>query len=133
MRIIDNNLSMIFMKKIYLIKHSGGNNHEMYMFVAIVIGLVQLFFGVIFLIPPFLGVIFFTLDVFNIGGKISSLHYLSTNWTGDSNAMSAAPIYLGLMAIAGTLIIHSAIKNIIDTGKSVGGINAIREIDMEEN
>ena len=121
------------MKKIYLKKRNGDNKHDLYMFIVVVIGLVQLLFGVIFLIPPFLGAIFFTLDVFDIGGRISSLHYLSANWTGDSNAMSAAPIYLGLMAIAGALIIHSAIKNIIETGKSVGGINAIREIEMEDN
>lgn len=119
------------MKKIYLRKEQIFDNEPFG--ILIIIYLVQLLFGVIFLIPPFLGTIFFTLDVFDIGGRISSLHYLSTNWTGDSNSMSAAPIYLGLMAIAGALIIHSAIKNFIETAKSDVDINTIREIDIEED
>ena len=100
--------------------------------IAVIVGLVQLIIGVIFLIPPILGAIFFTLQVFGVNGDTISLRELSTNWTGDSNAMSAAPIYLGLMAIAGTLIVHSAIKNVISAGNSVEGLDAIKDIEITE-
>lgn len=65
--------------------------------------------GVLFLIPPILGAIFFILRVFDLGGHIASLEYLDVNWTGGDNAMSAAPIYLGLMAIAGVILIIGSI------------------------
>lgn len=72
-----------------------------------------LIIGLIFLIPPILGAIFFVLKVFNIGGEFASLKYLGVNWTGDDNAMSAAPIYLGLMAIAGVILIIGSIMAFI--------------------
>ena len=81
--------------------------------VALMIGVVQLLIGLIFLIPPILGAIFFICEVYGMDGNIISLNRLSGNWTGDSGAMSAAPIYLGLMALAGSFIIHSAVKNFI--------------------
>jgi hypothetical protein len=88
--------------------------------------------GALFLIPPTLGVILFTLNVLGLDGYIDSLDYLSVNWTGGDGAMSAAPIYLGLMAIAGTLMIHSACKNIISiTDGSIGQIKSIEIIDKE--
>ena len=100
--------------------------------IAVIVGLVQLVIGIIFLIPPVLGAIFFTLELFGANGSAISLKDLSTNWTGTDNAMSAAPIYLGLMAIAGTLIVHSAIKNAISAGKSVEGLDAIKDIEITE-
>ncbi len=93
------------MKKIKLIKReinddAGG--------LIVLVTLAQLIIGAIFLIPPILGVFFFILAVFDQGGSTISLSDLSNNWTGD--AMSAAPIYLGLMAFAGSFMVHSAIK-----------------------
>jgi len=115
------------MKKIHFIKNGepfiGG--------LAFISGAIQLIIGIIFLIPPILGAFFFTLNVFGVTGTVS-LRELGTNWTGDNNAMSAAPIYLGLMAIAGTLIIHSAIKNCISAGKYLEGIDAIEDIEITE-
>lgn len=115
------------MKKIHLKKESD----DFILGIAFWIGLVQLVIGIIFLIPPILGAIFFMLNVFGIGGVVS-LKELSANWTGDNNAMSAAPIYLGIMAIAGTFIVHSAIKNVIYAYKSVEGIDGINDIEITE-
>lgn len=74
--------------------------------------------GIIFLIPPALGVIFFLLSVFifiNRIGDIPALDNLSSNWTGNYNTlgdshMSAAPIYLGLMAIAAAVLLKDSRK-----------------------
>lgn len=67
-------------------------------------------FGIILLIPPILGVFMFILNLFSQDlGKMSNL---SHEWTGDWNSSgdggggytSAAPIFLGLMAIAGAFL-----------------------------
>lgn len=116
------------MKKIHLKK---GNDNEV-VGIAMIAGLAQLVIGIIFLIPPILGTFFFTLQVFGINGDVISLKELSVNWTGDSNAMSAAPIYLGLMAIAGTMIVHSAIKNFYYAIKVIDGLDGISDIEITE-
>jgi hypothetical protein len=116
------------MKKIHLKKRGERETDEIVSF----IGFIELIIGIIFLVPPVLGAIFFTLPVFGVNNDVISLRYLSTNWTGDSNAMSAAPIYLGLMAIAGTFIVHSAIKNFISGVNSDGGLNGIEDIEITE-
>ncbi len=116
------------MKKIHLKRDADDGLVD----ITLTVGLIQLVIGVIFLIPPILGAVFFTLQVFGINGDVISLEELSTNWTGDRNAMSAAPIYLGLMAIAGTLIVHSALRNAISAGKSAEGIDAIKDIEISE-
>ena len=74
-------------------------------------------FGIILLIPPIIGVLLFMLNLFSDDlGKMSNL---SHEWTGDwgSNGdgggggyTSAAPIYLGLMAIAGALLLKGTDK-----------------------
>jgi len=118
------------MKKIHLKKSSWDDGLGGIIFM---ISLIQLVIGVLFLIPPILGAIFFTLEVFDItSGGIASLDHLSVNWSGDSNAMSAAPIYLGLMAIAGTLIVHSAVHNFISTNNTYEGINGVSDIEISE-
>lgn len=76
--------------------------------------------GIIFIIPPILGVLFFLLNVFfQYVGNIPELGNLSSEWTGNygynSNGggggyMSAAPIYLGLMAIAGSMLLKESKK-----------------------
>ena len=125
-------------KKLHLEKNLTEDNYEnvevLTGFVYLV-AIIQLIVGIIFLIPPILGTIFFTLAVFGASGDAISLSELSSNWTGDSNAMSAAPIYLGLMAIAGTLIVHSAINNLVSHYGSINkpmGIDAIDDIEITE-
>lgn len=74
------------------------------------------FFGIILLIPPIIGVILFLLNlVSNDPGNIPELRNLSNNWTGDYDSdgggyTSSAPIYLGLMAIAGALLLKGTDK-----------------------
>jgi hypothetical protein len=73
-------------------------------------------FGIILLIPPTIGVILFLLNlVSNDPGNIPELRNLSNNWTGDYDSdgggyTSSAPIYLGLMAIAGALLFKGTDK-----------------------
>lgn len=68
--------------------------------------------GIIFLIPPIIGVLLFLINLFvSYPGDLPKLNNLSGNWTGDMDKggfMSAAPIYLGLMAIAGALLIKDS-------------------------
>jgi hypothetical protein len=84
-------------------------------------------FGIILLIPPILCVFLFLINLIfgNDGGDITGLDNLSENWTGSyfegrglgrysrdgvtfpgsGGFTSSAPIYLGLMAIAGALLL----------------------------
>lgn len=69
--------------------------------------------GLFFLLPPVLGVIAFVLQLFGADTDFSELRELSLNWTmgyADGGAMSAAPIYLGLMAIAGVYLIKDSFQ-----------------------
>ncbi len=73
-------------------------------------------FGIILLIPPIIGVLLFILNLFsNDMGKIVELGNLSSEWTGNYSRegggyTSAAPIYLGLMAIAGAWLLKGTDK-----------------------
>jgi len=73
-------------------------------------------FGIILLIPPIIGVLLFILNLFsNDMGKIVELGNLSSEWTGNYSGegggyTSAAPIYLGLMAIAGAWLLKGTDK-----------------------
>lgn len=75
-------------------------------------------FGIVLLIPPTIGVILFLLNLFsNDPGNIPEMNNLSYNWTGDysndgGGYTSAAPIYLGLMAIAGALLLKGTDKKV---------------------
>lgn len=60
------------------------------------------------LLPPILGVFSFVLCLCDNNGAFAKLKSLSYNWTGDS--ASAAPIYLGLMAIAGVLLLKGSLR-----------------------
>jgi len=69
--------------------------------------------GIILLIPPLLGVIFFILSIFGASGDIPNLRTLSFDWTGAGDGYSStAPIYLGLMAIAGALLLKGTGKDL---------------------
>lgn len=95
--------------------------------IFLIIFLVKLIIGVLFLIPPILGVFFFTLNVFDVNWDAVTLRDLGSNWTGE--AFSAAPIYLGLMALAGVLLVHFTVKDclIILAG------DYIDEVEITEN
>ena len=76
-------------------------------------------FGIILLIPPTIGVFLFLLNLLsNDPGKIAEMRNLSSEWTGtygygDSGGggyTSAAPIYLGLMAISGAILLKGTDK-----------------------
>ncbi len=99
---------------------------------SLLIGLIQVCIGIIFLIPPILGAIFFTLNLFGMNGDIVCLYKLSYCWTGGESATPAAPIYLGLMALAGSFLLHSAVKNFIYAEYVDEGINSISDIEIEE-
>lgn len=72
-------------------------------------------FGITLLLPPLISVLLFILNLLNEDmGSIVEMSNLSDNWTGGYNYAnesggggftSAAPIYLGLMAIAGALLL----------------------------
>lgn len=75
---------------------------------------VECVIGLILLIPPILGVTAFVLQIFNADLDFSQMRDLSSNWTSDYSSeggggMSAAPIYLGLMALAGVYLIKDSI------------------------
>jgi len=76
---------------------------------------VECFVGIFFLIPPILGVLAFVLQLFDADMDFSEMSNLSSDWTtnygyreGGGGGMSAAPIYLGLMAIAGVYLIKDS-------------------------
>jgi hypothetical protein len=80
---------------------------------------IERLFGILLLVPPLLGVFFFVLDLFfNNLGSIVELRNLSIFWTGGygydagsgSGFTSSAPIYLGLMAIAGSILLKGTDK-----------------------
>lgn len=74
--------------------------------------MVKLIIGGTILIPPILGVFFFTLNVFDVNWDAVTLRDLGSNWTGE--AFSAAPIYLGLMALAGVFMVRFAMNDFFD-------------------
>lgn len=74
-------------------------------------------FGIILLIPPFIGVILFLINLLSsYPGKIPEMSNLSSQWTGycgtSGGYTSAAPIYLGLMAIAGAILLKGTDKTL---------------------
>lgn len=71
--------------------------------------------GLFLLIPPILGVFAFVLCLFDCDWDFAELQNLSGNWTFDfsrngGGGMSAAPIYLGLMALAGVWLVKDSIQ-----------------------
>ncbi len=68
--------------------------------------------GIILLVPPSISVLLFCVNLFVSKGNedIVGLDNLSQNWTGSYSGngggfTSAAPIYFGLMAIAGAILL----------------------------
>lgn len=76
---------------------------------------IECIIGILFLIPPILGVLSFVLCLFDCDWEFAKMRNLSANWTNDysgngGGGMSAAPIYLGLMALAGTWLVKDSIQ-----------------------
>lgn len=74
---------------------------------------VECIIGLFFLLPPVLGVFAFVLQLFEADTDFSMLSDLSPDWTSDYSSeggggMSAAPVYLGLMAIAGVYLVKDS-------------------------
>lgn len=68
--------------------------------------------GLFLLLPPILGVIAFVLQIFEADTDFSMMRELSSAWTAkydQGGGMSAAPIYLGVMALAGVYLIKDSI------------------------
>ncbi len=71
--------------------------------------------GFILLFPPVLSVLLFSINLLiKDSGAIVTLTNLSSDWSGNiletGGYTSATPIYFGLMAIAGALLIKDADK-----------------------
>ena len=78
---------------------------------------IECIIGILLLIPPVLGVISFVLCLFGVEGDFPSMDNISGNWSygilidrGGGGAMSATPLYFGLMAIAGVWLIKDGLK-----------------------
>ena len=83
---------------------------------------VECIIGLFFLLPPVLGVFAFVLQLFGDDTDFSMLLDLSSNWTNaysskGGGGMSAAPIYLGLMALAGVYLIKDSFYALFVTDK----------------
>ena len=73
---------------------------------------IECFIGLFLLLPPILGVIAFVLQIFEADTDFSMMRELSSAWTAkydQGGVMSAAPIYLGVMALAGVYLIKDSI------------------------
>lgn len=73
--------------------------------------------GILFLVPPILGVLAFVLQLFDTDTDFSTMKDLSSSWTtkygygqGGGGGMSAAPVYLGLMALAGVWLVKDSLQ-----------------------
>lgn len=73
--------------------------------------------GVFFLIPPILGILAFVLQLFDADWEFSKLYNLTSNWTSGDNGMSAAPIYMALMAFAGIWLIKDNLRYLLKRDK----------------
>ena len=67
--------------------------------------------GIIFLIPPILGVLSFLICLFGGDGSFAGMRELWGEWSWhDDGSSSTAPIYLGLMALAGAYMIKDSLR-----------------------
>ena len=110
--------------------------------------------GILFLVPPFLGVFFFLLSLCDVSGDFVNMTDLSGQWdwhSGDYGAsMSPAPLYLVLMAIAGAFLIKNSFRYVffkcdedalkrqepnvkLDSKPETNDINDILGINNKEN
>lgn len=74
--------------------------------------MVKLIIGGTILNSTYFRGILFTLNVFDVNWNAVTLRDLGSNWTGE--AFSAAPIYLGLMALVGVFMVRFAMNDFFD-------------------
>lgn len=81
---------------------------------------IECIIGIIFLVPPFFGVFAFILNLVNI----DLLCNLTSHWTshydfyeGNGGGMSAAPLYLAIMALAGASLTKDKLRYFINDKK----------------
>ena len=91
---------------------------------------IECFIGLFLLLPPILGVIAFVLQIFNADLHSSQMRDLSSNWTNDYSSeggggMSAAPIYLGLMALSGVHLIKDSFYSLFTALDNTSDANNI--------
>ena len=91
---------------------------------------IECFIGLFLLLPPILGVIAFVLQIFNVDLDFSQMRDLSSNWTNDYSSeggggMSAAPIYLGLMALSGVHLIKDSFYSLFTALDNTSDANNI--------
>ena len=75
----------------------------------------EFFLGLFFLIPPILGVLFFIFNLFDwADGNIVEMRHLGGEWEAQyrdsGGATPPAPIYLGLMALAGAYLVKDSLR-----------------------
>lgn len=94
--------------------------------------LAQIVIGLILIAPALVGSIFFLLNVFGYNGLYAAtLNNLSSKWTGDN--MSAAPIFMGLMAMAGAYLLNNVIKNLISASNLDVFIDYLDTVEIKED
>lgn len=94
--------------------------------------LAQFVIGLILIAPALVGSIFFLLNVFGYNGLYAAtLNNLSSKWTGDN--MSAAPIFMGLMAMAGAYLLNNVIKNLISASNPDVFIDYLDTVEIKED
>lgn len=98
----------------------------------------EFFLGLFFLIPPILGVFFFLLSLCDTDGSFVNMTDLSGQWdwhvgSGDGSgaSMSPAPIYLGLMAIAGVLLVKNSLRYLVNKDEDAS-TNTTKEVQAPD-
>lgn len=85
--------------------------------------------GLFLLLPPILGVIAFLLQIIEADTDFSMMRELSSAWTAkyyyQGGGMSAAPIYLGLMALAGVHLIKDSFYSLFTALDNTSDANNI--------
>ena len=81
---------------------------------------IECIIGLFFLIPPIIGVVAFILSLIDPYMDFANLDFLSAEWTAivdTGGGMSAAPIYLAIMAFVGAYLIKDKLRYFIKDKK----------------
>lgn len=74
---------------------------------------IQCVIGIIFLIPAIMGAVAFTLKMLGVEGRFVELRNLDYVWCtlyDKGGGMSAAPIYMGMLAMVGAYLTKDSLK-----------------------
>ena len=98
----------------------------------------EFFLGLLFLIPPILGVLFFIFNLFDWSdGRVVEMRNLGGEWEAQysdgGGATPPAPIYLGLMAIAGVMLVKNSLRYLVFKDENDNTSNNItKEVQTKE-